>query len=299
MDTPVRAVINRAASLLYTPLSLLALVVDPRRASPACTAAIAAGHLARGGHALGPAARVWVDKPYERVLAVMPAMYDDLWTAAKGMYKIEPAVADGGEVVIYAPHVTEVSYVHGKLLDEVGYHCRDYFLAQWERFKHYPGGILAHSTHVRGLGTFDAVVRPRNAAHPRHARHRHPARALRADQSRLSRSGDRQSGRLAGAPGWLRRPARGRDALPGRSAADVGGRDHVLRATVLGATCSTCNVLRAACSCHVLNVPRAETCEVRARGTSMPHAARSTSSTALATVARSTLDVARDRPGAV
>jgi nickel-dependent lactate racemase len=99
---------------------------------------------------------IWVDKPYERVLAVMPPMYDDLWTAAKGMYKIEPAVADGGEVVIYAPHVTEVSYVHGKLLDEVGYHCRDYFLAQWERFKHYPGGILAHSTHVRGLGTFDA-----------------------------------------------------------------------------------------------------------------------------------------------
>ena len=62
-------------------------------------------------------------------------MYDDLWTAAKGMYKIEPAVADGGEVVIYAPHVTEVSYVHGRLIDEIGYHCRDYFLAQWERFK--------------------------------------------------------------------------------------------------------------------------------------------------------------------
>jgi nickel-dependent lactate racemase len=98
-----------------------------------------------------------VDKPYERVLAVMPKMYDDLWTAAKGMYKIEPAVTDGGEVVIFAPHVTEVSYVHGKLLDEVGYHCRDYFLGQWERFKQYPGGILAHSTHVRGLGTYDAA----------------------------------------------------------------------------------------------------------------------------------------------
>ena len=80
----------------------------------------------------------------------MPPMYDDLWTAAKGMYKTEPAVADGGEVVIYAPHVTEVSHVHGRLIDEIGYHCRDYFLAQWERFKQYPGGILAHSTHVQG-----------------------------------------------------------------------------------------------------------------------------------------------------
>ena len=154
MDTPVRAVIDRAASLLYTPLSLLALVVTHDGVAgmfcgPPQDTWRQAAMLSARRHVL------WVDKPYRRVLAVMPSMYDDLWTAAKGMYKIEPAVADGGEVVIYAPHVTEVSYVHGKLLDEVGYHCRDYFLGQWERFKHYPGGILAHSTHVRGLGTFD------------------------------------------------------------------------------------------------------------------------------------------------
>ena len=155
MDTPVRAVIDRAASLLYTPLSLLALVVTHDG-----VAGVFCGNAQetwRDAATLSSRRHVvWVDKPFERVLAMMPPMYDDLWTAAKGMYKIEPAVADGGEVVIYAPHVTEVSYVHGKLLDEVGYHCRDYFLAQWERFKHYPGGILAHSTHVRGLGTFDA-----------------------------------------------------------------------------------------------------------------------------------------------
>lgn len=154
-STPVRAVIDRAASLLYTPLSLLALVVTHDGvagmfcgATPEAWAQAAA--LSARRHVL------WMDRPFERVLAVMPPMYDDLWTAAKGMYKIEPAVADGGEVVIYAPHVTEVSYVHGKLLDEVGYHCRDYFLSQWERFKGYPGGILAHSTHVKGLGRFDA-----------------------------------------------------------------------------------------------------------------------------------------------
>jgi hypothetical protein len=48
-----------------------------------------------------------------------------------------------------------VSKVHGALIEEIGYHCRDYFLGQWERFRDYPGGILAHSTHVRGGGTFD------------------------------------------------------------------------------------------------------------------------------------------------
>jgi nickel-dependent lactate racemase len=153
-DTPVRAVIDRAASLLETPASLLAVVVthegvagmfcgDTRETWRRAAMLSARRHI------------VWVDKPYERVLAVMPSMYDDLWTAAKGMYKTEPAVADGGEVVIYAPHVKDVSKVHGALIEEIGYHCRDYFLGQWERFRDYPGGILAHSTHVRGTGTFD------------------------------------------------------------------------------------------------------------------------------------------------
>jgi hypothetical protein len=78
------------------------------------------------------------------------------------MYKLEPAIADDGEVVIFAPHITEVSFVHGKHIDEVGYHVRDYFVAQWERFAHVPWGILAHSTHLRGAGTYlDGIERPR------------------------------------------------------------------------------------------------------------------------------------------
>ena len=70
----------------------------------------------------------------------MPTRYDDLWTGAKGMYKLEPVIADGGEIIIYAPHIVEVSYTHGHILDEIGYHVRDYFVAQWERFRTYPWG---------------------------------------------------------------------------------------------------------------------------------------------------------------
>ncbi len=156
--TAVRAVIDRAASLLATPVSLLALVVthdgvagmfcgDVHKAWERAAALSARRHI------------VWVDKPFKRVLAVMPMMYDDLWTAAKGAYKTEPVIADGGEVTIFAPHVQEVSHVHGRLIDEIGYHCRDYFVSQWDRFRDYPGGILAHSTHVKGLGTFDPESR--------------------------------------------------------------------------------------------------------------------------------------------
>ena len=92
----------------------------------------------------------------------MPTMYDDLWTGAKGMYKVEPAVADGGEVIIYAPHISEISYTHGHYIRKVGYHVRDYFVKQMDRFRDIPLSILAHSTHVRGIGTFEnGVERPR------------------------------------------------------------------------------------------------------------------------------------------
>ena len=152
--TPVRAVIDRAASLVPRPTSCFALVVTkegtaglffgaPEDAWKAASAVSAKKHI------------VWLDKPFRRVLSVLPELYDDLWTGAKGMYKLEPALADGGEIVIYNPAMTEISYTHGKLIDEVGYHCRDYFLKQWHRFKHYPGGVLAHSTHVKGLGVYD------------------------------------------------------------------------------------------------------------------------------------------------
>jgi len=40
---------------------------------------------------------------------------------------------------------------------EIGYHCRDYFLADWDRFKHLHWGVLAHSTHLRGAGAYDPV----------------------------------------------------------------------------------------------------------------------------------------------
>ena len=156
MDTAVRRVIDRAARLLDKPLSLFAVVVTHEGIAGAfCGEPAAAWRQA----AMLSSRRhvVWVDEPYDRVLSVMPRLYDDLWTAGKGMYKVEPAVADGGEVIIFAPHVSEVSHTHGRVLDEVGYHCIEYFTAQWDRFKHYPLGILAHSTHVKGLGTFDAA----------------------------------------------------------------------------------------------------------------------------------------------
>jgi nickel-dependent lactate racemase len=103
-------------------------------------------------------------RPFHSVLSMASPIYEDLWTAAKAMYKTETVVADGGEVIIYAPHITEVSYTHGALIDQIGYHVRDYFTKQWERFAGVPGGILAHSTHVKGYGSYDEAT---GVEHPR------------------------------------------------------------------------------------------------------------------------------------
>jgi nickel-dependent lactate racemase len=154
-DTRVRAMIHRAAKFVDRPHSLMALVVMPEGTAglycgPTSDTWSAAAGLSGQRHVL------WLEKPVKRALAVMPPMYTDLWTGAKGMYKLEPVIADGGELVIYAPHIHEVSSVHGKVIDEIGYHCRDFFLAQWDKFGRYPGGLLAHSTHLKGKGTYDA-----------------------------------------------------------------------------------------------------------------------------------------------
>ncbi|GAC1403218.1 MAG: lactate racemase domain-containing protein [Ktedonobacteraceae bacterium] len=156
-DTPVRHIIHRAAEFVQRPLLCIALVLQGEKfhglyVGSYLEAWSAAADLSAQLNILA------VDTPFQRVLSIPSHIYDDLWTAAKAMYKTEPAIADGGEVIIYAPHITEISYTHGKLIDEVGYHVRDYFTKQWDHFKDVPGSILAHSTHVKGSGTFDNGV---------------------------------------------------------------------------------------------------------------------------------------------
>ncbi|MFM8319637.1 MAG: lactate racemase domain-containing protein [Chloroflexota bacterium] len=160
-DTPVRAMIHAAARRLTTPLTLVALTVQGHDLSGIfigdhLSAWQAAADLSAERHIR------WCERPFQRVLSKAPEMYDELWTAAKAMYKLEPAVALGGEVVIYAPHLDTVSHVHGKYIYEIGYHTLPYFLADWERFKNIPLGVLAHSTHLRGSGVIENGVERAN-----------------------------------------------------------------------------------------------------------------------------------------
>jgi lactate racemase len=156
-DTPVRRVIDRAAAAIPTPRHAFCAVTShegvhglyfgsPEDAFSKAVILSSKLHIR------------WVDQPYRQVLSVLPEMYDELWVGAKGMYKLEPAIVDGGEVILYAPHLNEISAVHGALIRQIGYHVRDYFTKQWDRFSHYPWGVLAHSTNLRGNGTYENRV---------------------------------------------------------------------------------------------------------------------------------------------
>jgi nickel-dependent lactate racemase len=160
-ETPVRAMIHKAASQLTTPVTLAALTVDGHEVSGIVVGDVlaawdVAAEWSRERHIR------WCDRPYQRVLSCCPPMYNELWTAGKAMYKLEPVVALGGELIIYAPHLDAVSVAFDRYLYQIGYHVLPYFLADWQRYRDIPLGVIAHSTHVRGSGKFENGVEKPN-----------------------------------------------------------------------------------------------------------------------------------------
>ena len=159
--TPVRKVVDKAASLIDIDKMCLSVVVKGKE--------LAGLYIGTPDEAWDKAADlsaklhiIYKDHPFKKVLSCAPAMYDDLWTGGKCMYKLEPVVENGGELIIYAPHIKEISVTHGKIIRKIGYHVRDYFVKQMDRFEDIPGAVMAHSTNVRGVGTFeDGIEKPR------------------------------------------------------------------------------------------------------------------------------------------
>jgi len=164
-DTPVRRVLHRAAEFVTARQNVTCLKLAMK--GSALHGLFTGDHLQAWSAAADLAAElniIYKDRPFRSVLSMPSTRYEDLWTAAKAMYKTEPVIADGGEIIIYAPHLTDISVTHGKLIEQVGYHVRDWFLHDWSRFTDIPWTILAHSTHVRGSGRMvDGVEKPRIA----------------------------------------------------------------------------------------------------------------------------------------
>ena len=161
-DTPARAVVERAAEMVDVPRHLIAMVVTsgggleglyvgaPETAWPEAVAHSAQVHVVRK------------PRSFHTVFGHAPAMYDEMWVGGKVMYKLEPVVADGGTLIVYGPHIREISRTWGRYLEEVGYHVAEYYLARMQQFRNVPRGVLAHSALVKGEGSYrDGVEQPR------------------------------------------------------------------------------------------------------------------------------------------
>jgi hypothetical protein len=86
------------------------------------------------------------------------AKYTDLWTGAKAAYKIEPAMADNGRLIVYAPGIKELSFTHGETLMRLGLHVRDFFLDHMEEYDGLSRTAMAFATLIKGDGTYKGGV---------------------------------------------------------------------------------------------------------------------------------------------
>jgi nickel-dependent lactate racemase len=158
---PVRSFLNRAASFLDKSIISFSMVVHDNQLSGLFIGDVneswsQAADLSSKLHVQ------YQEKPYHQVLGITPAYYDEIWVAGKVMYKLESIVADGGELIIYAPHIKEFSVTFKPFIEKIGYHVRDYFIKQMERFQDIPRGVLAHSANIRGTGTYEkGIEKPR------------------------------------------------------------------------------------------------------------------------------------------
>lgn len=155
--TPVRALIDRAAEFITIPRLYCNLVVNHGK--------LHGLFVGDGIEAWGKAADlsaivniVHTNRRYHRVLGLTPRKYTELWTAGKVAYKAETIVEDGGELIIYAPHIKTLSMTHGVPILQTGYHVKDYFASRMEQFNSVSGGVLSHLVAVKGTGTYESGV---------------------------------------------------------------------------------------------------------------------------------------------
>ena len=160
--TSVRKVVDRAGGMVNVEKRCFAMVVRPDKSLAGLffgtpeSAWEAAVDLSDKTHI------IYKNQPFHTILSCAPPMYDDVWVGGKCMYKLEPVLADGGELIIYGPHINSISHTHDAGLTEIGYHCSAWLLENWSKYKVYPWGLLAHSSHVKGIGkVIDGVEKPR------------------------------------------------------------------------------------------------------------------------------------------
>jgi nickel-dependent lactate racemase len=169
LDNPARQVVDAGAALIFDriggrpvlSLNMVCTEDDSHRAVPrGLFAGVGpAGFSAALARAAEQSARLhvrYLDAPVSVAVQQIPKLYDEVWTAGKGSYKLQkPGVMkSGGEIILYAPHIESF---HSKpaidrAIRAIGYHGRDYVVEFCRRHPDFDRNVAAHVINVRGLG---------------------------------------------------------------------------------------------------------------------------------------------------
>jgi lactate racemase len=99
----------------------------------------------------------YTGRKYRRVVALLDEHYDELWVGGKASYKLGGIIEEGGELVIYAPHLRAISETHGLLIEKYGYapidRVREMVALSTELQSNL--AVAAHLAHVSYAGQRD------------------------------------------------------------------------------------------------------------------------------------------------
>jgi len=160
VDTPTRRLIEAAADLVPARIISLNTVVS-RIEGELVTYALFAGEIREAFRRAAEVSRKihirYTGRKYKRVVALLDPHYDELWVGGKASYKLGAIIEEGGELIIYAPHLTKLSETHGALIEKYGYapleSVRDMLGVSEELRENLC--IAAHLAHVAYAGRLD------------------------------------------------------------------------------------------------------------------------------------------------
>ncbi len=162
VETPTRHLIEAAADFVSAEVISFTSAVSRNAEDRLQTHALFAGDFRL---ALRQAAEVsrqihikYTGRKYKRVVALLDEHYEELWLGGKASYRLGGIIEEGGELIIFAPHLKCISETHGADIEKFGGY------APLEKIKELVAAsgelqanlcVAAHLAHVAFAGRSD------------------------------------------------------------------------------------------------------------------------------------------------
>lgn len=161
VETPTRHMIEAAADLVPARIISINSVVTRGDDERLRTHALYCGDVREAFRRAAEVSRQvhikYTGRKYRRVVALLDEHYDELWVGGKASYKLGGIIEEGGELIIYAPHLRAISETHGLLIEKYGYapidRVREMVALSTELRSNL--AVAAHLAHVSYAGSRD------------------------------------------------------------------------------------------------------------------------------------------------